>query len=245
MPLKKILAFLIAGLLSGSGLNLYAELPEYDTSIYYLYEVGNEIQLSDFEMGSDEKIKDKDGNGIGFNWLLKKGEKVILELDGGYSRTIYKGQVEDGVEVSFSPQAGEGYDALSSSKNVTYDFDLEFQNPYIGLNVGYENFRIGGGRIFQSSKGDIKIYAEDFEIVRAEYETGTQLYYQLGFELHLEDLFFKAFFRAFEAPALNITYCNAAALGTLVCNRIEGATGNRNNRSTSYGEGLLEFGMYF
>lgn len=245
MPIKRFLFFIMILFLSGNGVYLSAELPEYESSIYYLYEVGNEIKLSDFEMGSDEKIRDSDGNGVGFNWLLKKGEQVILELDAGYSRTIYKGQVEDGVEVTFTPQSGEGFDVLSGSKNVVYDFDLEFQNPYLGLNIGYENFRIGGGRIFQSSKGDVKIYAEDFEIVRAEYETGTQLYYQLGFELHLEDLFFKIFFRAFEAPALKITYCNEPALGALTCKRIEGATGNRNNRSTSYGEGLLEFGIYF
>ncbi len=242
---KWIRCLLSAALLSSFGFSLKAELPEYDLGIYYLYEVGNQIQLSDFEMGSDEEIKDKDGNGLGINWVLRRGKLVILELDFGYSHTSYKGEVEDGVDVSFAPQTGSGYEVLSSSKNVTYDFDLEFANPYVGLNIGFGNIRIGGGRIFQSASGEVKIYAEDFEIIRAEYETETQLYYQLGFELHLENLFFKAYYRGFEAPSLKITYCNETALGSLVCNRIEGATGNRNNRSTTFGGGLLQFGLYF
>lgn len=245
MKIKRVFSLLVVGCLCGFGSCLQAELPEYDMGIYYLYEVGNQIELSDFEMGSEEKIRDKDGNGLGMSWVLKRGEKVFLELDVGYSRTSYKGEVEDGVDVSFSPQSGSQYEVLSSSKNVTYDFDLEFQNPYIGLNIGIDFFRLGGGRIFQSSEGDIKLFAEDFEIVRAEYETETQLYYIAGFELHMDDLFFKLYYRAFEAPTLKVTYCNEMALGSLVCKRIVGATGNRNNRSTTFGGGLLQFGIYF
>lgn len=221
------------------------EVPDYSTRVYYFYEVGNQIQLSDFELGSDETIRDKDGNGIGFSWIIKRGKMVNLELDMGYSRTVYQGAVEDGVTVSFSPQSGSGYEALSSSTNVTYDFDVVFQNPYVGFNVVFPYFRIGGGRLFQSTSGDVTLTTEGVEIVKAEYSTRTQLYYHLGFYLWLDDLFFGASFRAFESPELNIKSCNEAALGTLVCNRIRGASGNRNLRSNSSGEGVLQFGMVF
>lgn len=220
--------------------------PDYSTRLYYFYQVGNQIPLSDFELGSDETIRDKDGNGIGFSWIIKRGKVINLELDFGTSQTVYEGQVEDGVSITFVPQSGEGFDTLSSSTNVTYDFDVTFQNPYVGFNIVFPHFVIGGGRIFQTVTGDVKLSSKGFEeLVTAEYETGTQLYYHLGFFLWLDDLFFGASFRAFEAPELKVKTCNEKALGTLACDRIRGASGNRNLRSNSFGEGLLQFGMVF
>ena len=221
------------------------QIPSYSNRFYYFYEVGNQIPLSDFALGSSEKIKDKDGNGLGFSWVIREGNKLKLELDLGYSRTVYKGQVEDGVEVTFEPQAGTDYEVLSSSKNVVYDFDLIFQNPYIGFNAVIDYFRIGGGKIIQSVEGDVTLYAENIEIAKAKYETKNQLYGLIGLDFNLEGLYFGSLLRAFEAPSLKITSCNKEALGTLVCSRINGATGNRNLRSNSFGEGVLQIGLMF
>lgn len=144
------------------------QIPSYSNRFYYFYEVGNQIPLSDFALGSAEKIKDKDGNGMGFSWVIREGNKLKLELDLGYSRTVYNGQVEDGVEVTFEPQAGTGYEVLPSSKNVVYDFDLIFQNPYIGFNVVIDYFRIGGGKIIQSVEGDVTLYAENYRDCKSQ-----------------------------------------------------------------------------
>ena len=57
------------------------QLPSYSNRFYYFYEVGNQIPLSDFALGSAEKIKDKDGNGLGFSWVIREGNKLKLELD--------------------------------------------------------------------------------------------------------------------------------------------------------------------
>ncbi len=238
----------IVGFVSTLGvlaINVAAEIPSYSARIYYFYEVGNQIPLADFALGSTEMIRDKDGNGLGFSWVVREGNELKLELDFGYSQTVYRGEVEDGVNVTFVPQTGTGMEILSQSKNVTYDFDLVFQNPYIGFNVVVGYFRIGGGRIIQSVEGDVTLYAENIEIARAEYETKNQLYGQIGLDFILEGLYFGAFVRAFEAPSLKIISCNEAALGTLVCSRIQGATGNRNLRSNAFGEGVIHAGFMF
>jgi len=224
---------------------LVAAVPDYNMRIYYLYEVGNQIPLADFELGSAESIKDKSGSGLGLSFVIKSGKKLLLELDLGYSSTLYQGLVEDGVSITFIPQAGQGYDTISSSKNVTYDFDLAFQNPYAGLNIVFNNFRIGGGQIFQKSKGGVTLYTSDIKIVEATYETRTQLYWQAGFDLDMDGLYFSAFIRSFEAPELTIIDCNEKALGVLACQRIRGATGNRNLRTTNFGGGVLQFGFIF
>lgn len=240
-----IFAVLLAGFLIGCVKGANAQTPDYSVRIYYFYEVGNQIPLSDFALGSTEMIKDKDGNGLGFSWVIREGNKLKLELDLGYSRTVYQGEVEDGVDVTFEPQTGTGMEVLSQSKNVTYDFDLVFQNPYIGFNVVVGFFRFGGGRILQSVEGDITLYAENIEIAKAEYETKNQLFGQAGLDFALEGLFVGAFIRAFEAPSLKIISCNEAALGQLVCQRIRSATGNRNLRSNAFGEGVLHLGLMF
>lgn len=224
---------------------LFAQVPEYTKRVYYFYEMGNQIPLSDFNLGSDEMIRDKDGNGLGFSWVFKKGTNLRAELDFGYSKTIYQGQVEDGVEVTFVPQGGSGYSALSTSTNVVYDFNIEFDNPYVGVNFVFHHFRIGGGRILQSTKGDVQLYAEGFKIAAAEYETKNQLYGIAGFDLNLDWLFVGGYARMFEAPGLKVTYCNEVALGALACQRIRGATGNRNLRSNSFGEWILQVGILF
>lgn len=128
---------------------------------------------------------------------------------------------------------------------MVYDFDLIFQNPYIGFNVVIDYFRIGGGKIIQSIDGDVTLYAENIEIAKAKYETKNQLYGLIGLDLNLEGLYFGALLRGFEAPSLKITSCNKEALGTLVCSLINGATGNRNLRSNSFGESVLQIGLMF
>lgn len=224
---------------------IFAQASDYSSRVYYLYEVGNQIPLSDFNLGSTEFIKDTDGNGVGFSMVIKEGNKLKLEFDLGYSRTEYRGSVEDGVDITFEPQVGSGYETLSQSTNVVYDFNIEFQNPYLGLCVVAEIFRACGGRIFQSVEGDISISSSNIELATAEYETKSQLYGQAGFDLALDNIFFGVTIRAFEAPSLKITSCNEAALGALVCQRIQGATGNRNLRSNAFGEGVLYLGILF
>jgi hypothetical protein len=83
------------------------------------------------------------------------------------------------------------------------------------------------------------------EIATARYTAKTQLYGQAGFNFNLDNLFFGFLIRAFEAPSLEITSCNTAALGETVCRRIRGATGNRNLRSNAFGEGILQVGLLF
>ncbi|MBT4087711.1 MAG: hypothetical protein HOE30_04375 [Deltaproteobacteria bacterium] len=235
---------LLLGLLGFAG-QAKAQAEDYSVRIYYFYEVFNQIQLSDFALGSNETIKDTDGNGLGLSWVIKEGKNLKLELDLGYSRTKYTGSVEDGVEVTFEPQIGSGFDVLSQSTNVVYDFDIEFQNPFIGFNFVLNHFRFGGGRIFQSSTGGVTLYASNIEIATAKYVTKTQLYGQAGFEFNLDSLHFGFLLRAFEAPTLQIINCNEAALGQTVCQRVQGATGNRNLRSNAFGEGILQIGFLF
>ena len=135
--------------------SLWAQNSASSTRITYLYEVNNQLQLSDFELGSKETIRDRDGNGISFGWNFLQESKFFWELDVGITRTEYKGQVEDGVSVSFVPQSGSEFESVSSSTNVTYDFGLTFQNTFLGVNAVIpsknERFRLrlGGGRIFR------------------------------------------------------------------------------------------------
>jgi len=240
--MKKLLVFCVIFACSTS---LYADPARDGARLYYFLEVGNQIALSDFQMGSIETIKDKDGNGLGWSFLLREGHTINLALDMGYSKTIYKGAIEDGVDVAFTPQSGTGYEILSSSTNVTYDFDVAFQNPYLGLNVLFDHFLIGGGRLFQTAQGGVRLSSQKIAIATASYKTGTQMYWIFGFHGALGNLYFGAYARGFEAPALNIDSCNIAALGELACARLQSATNNRNLRSNQFGEGILKLGLLF
>ncbi|MDT8447476.1 MAG: hypothetical protein RRB13_11345 [bacterium] len=240
--MKKILCLLLALLGSGAA---FAEDARDRSRLYYLYEVANQLPLSDFELGSGEVIRDRDGNGFGLALVIKRGDKISLALDMGNSATQYLGSVEDGVEVGFEPQSGSGYEALSSSTNVTYNFDMKFQNPYLGATIYFDHFLIGGGRLFQSAQGNVTLSSQGVELVEATYVPGNQMYWQAGFTADLDWLYISILARGFEAPELKILSCNAAAIGDLACARIEGATGNRNQRSTNFGEGVLRVGFLF
>ena len=239
---KKVLLGLL-GIFLG-GLPLLAQ--EYDFRISYLYEVANQLALSDFELGSDETIRDQDGNGFGVGWVFKKGNNVHFELDLGYTRTVYRGPIEDGGNVTFVPQEGTEFEAISTSTNVVYDFDVTFHNPFVGVNVLlFKYFRLGGGRILQSVDGEVKLKVLGFEIVQASYEPTTQLYYQGGVNFAIESVMAGVLVRQFEAPALKIKSCNEAALGSLLCSRVRGATGNRNQRTNIFGGGIIHISFLF
>ena len=89
--------------------------------ISYIREVNNQLYLSDFQLGSEESIKDNNGHGFSLGWLIKnEGGKFFL-FNTGISNTYYHGTIEDGVNVSFRPQSGSGYESLSQSKNIFYE----------------------------------------------------------------------------------------------------------------------------
>ena len=101
--------------------------------ISYIREVNNQLFLSDFQLGSEESIRDKNGHGVSLGWLINNdGEKFFL-LNTGISHTDYQGTVEDGVNVTFEPKTGSDYEALSQSKNIFYEFDQSFTNTFISL----------------------------------------------------------------------------------------------------------------
>lgn len=213
--------------------------------MYYFYTVGNQIALSDFNLGSQETIKDRDGNGLGYNFVLRKGKRINLAIDYGYSRTQYTGTVEDAVVVTFVPQAGTDYEALSSSTNVSYVFDTVFSNPYLGINLSINQFRIGGGRIFQSVKGGVTLESQNVELVKAHYVGAGHLYGMAGFDFDIDEFYLGLYGRMFEAPELVMDSCNSAAVGSTVCDRIEAAINNRNNQSRVFTEGLITLGLLF
>ncbi len=236
-----ILLFLLAGVVIA-----FAEENARDQNrLYWLYEMGNSIPLSDFQLGATETIRDQDGNGFGMSWVFKKGKRINAALDFGTSRTIYQGTVQDGVTVDFVPQSGSGYEAISSSTNVDYNFDMQFENPYVGISIIGEYFLLGGGRLYQKATGDVTLSTEGVELVTAHYNTHTQLYAQGGLQAQLDWLYLGLYLRAFEAPTLEIDSCNSKAVGKLLCSRIRGAAGNRSQQATGFGEALLHVGFLF
>ncbi|MDH5559663.1 MAG: hypothetical protein OEY59_02260 [Deltaproteobacteria bacterium] len=238
-----MLFLFISGLIPG---NAFGLSDDHFARIYYLYEVNNQIPLSEFELGSAESIRDRDGNGAGLSLVLKKGNNLVLEFDMGYSRTVYMGAVEDGVNITFLPQTGSGFETISSSKNVVYNFDVAFENPYVGLNLTFhEMMRVGGGRVYQSSKGQVSITAQDIEIINATFDARTQLYFQIGFNIDVGAYFFTGFLRSMEAPQVKIQSCNELAVGALNCSRIKGVIENRNLKSNKLTGGVLQFGLRF
>jgi hypothetical protein len=103
--------------------------------ISYIREVGNYLFLSDFQLGSEEWIADKEGHGLSIGWLLRNKNSEFFLVNLGYSQAIYDGTVEDGVNVHFQPKTGSGFEALSTSNNIVYKVDLQFDNPFISYRI--------------------------------------------------------------------------------------------------------------
>ncbi len=228
-------------------------------NISYIREVENQLFLSDFQLGSEESIRDEDGHGASLGWLINNKGTSFFLLSAGSSHTSYRGTVEDGVNVSFAPKTQTGFEALSISKNIFYEFDLSFTNPFVS--VSYTNWLItyagleariplpstyGIGLVFQKAAGNIVIKGIDgTEIAEATYESGTQRFYSMGWSFNYEFLQMSLIFRHVTSPILNIESCNAEAVGDLACDRIQAATGNRNNATQIFTGGVFSVGMLF
>lgn len=247
---------IIIGTIPGN--DLFAE--EWgDYHFSYIREVGNQLYLSDFQLGSQETIKDEEGHGFSIGrFFLNDGDTFFL-VSLGASQTRYKGTVEDGVNVSFEPTTGSGYDVLSTSNNIFYKVNLRFSNPY--LSISYTNWHItrtslkgnyilpstyGIGAIFQEAEGNVEIMGlDDILIAEATYQSKTQYFYYLGWSLNFEFLYLSITVRYVTSPVLTIENCNVEAVGQTACDRIKAATGNRNVSTSLFTGGVLEVGMLF
>ena len=226
----------------------------------YIREVGNVLYLSDFQLGSNETIADNEGHGASIGWLFKNTGSEFFLLNVGYSRTEYVGRVEDGVNVSFEPKAGTGFEALSESNNIIYDINVRFENPFISFS--YTNWDIvafgihasnipwpstyGFGLIFQSADGGIDITSIDgTPIAEASYDSGTRRFALLGWDYNFEFMYISLILRHVESPVLNVSNCNSDAIGDLACDRVLAATGNRNAATTIFTGGVLAVGVLF
>ena len=228
-------------------------------SISYIREVENQLFLSDFQLGSEESIRDEEGHGIALGWLIARQETDFFLVSFGISQTAYRGAIEDGVNVSFDPKSGSGFEALSQSKNIIYEFDLSFSNPFIS--ISYTNWFItefglrsnvllpstyGIGLIQQNTEGNIIIKGIDgTEIAEATYESGLQRFYSMGWNFNYEFLQMSIMLRHVTSPTLQIKNCNDEAVGDLACDRIIAATGNRNNAPKLFTGGVFSVGMLF
>ena len=228
-------------------------------TISYIREVENQLFLSDFQLGSEESIRDEEGHGFSLGMLINNKGTEFFHISAGISNTSYRGTIEDGVNVSFEPKIGTGFDALSQSKNIFYEFDLSFSNPFIS--ISYTNWLItywglqfqiplpstyGIGFISQKAQGNVIIRGIDgSQIAEATYESGTQRFYSMGWSFNFEFLQISFIFRHVTSPALKIDSCNADAVGDLACARIEAATGNRNNAPQLFTGGVFTVGMLF
>lgn len=225
----------------------------------YIREVENHLFLSDFQLGSEETIRDREGHGGSIGWLINNTGVSFFLLNIGTSNTEYVGTIEDGVNVSFVPQPGKGFDTLSTSKNIIYNFDLKFENNFVG--ISYTNWLItrasmetrffapstyGLGFIFQKTSGTVEILdISGVKIAEAKYEPGIQRYFEMGWAFNFEFLFMSILFRNVTSPELTITECNSAAVGALACDRIRAATGNRNSSTQLFTGGVLTIGTLF
>ena len=229
--------------------------------ISYIREVNNQLFLSDFQLGSEESIRDKNGHGVSLGWLINNdGEKFFL-LNTGISHTDYQGTVEDGVNVTFEPKTGSDYEALSQSKNIFYEFDHSLTNTFISLS--YTNWQItthglrhwsgtplpstyGIGLISQKVEGNTIIKGIDETLIaEATYNSGLQRFYLLGWSFNYEFLQMSFILRYVTSPVLNIKSCNTEAVGDLACDRIKAATGNRNNSPQLFTGSVFSVGMLF
>ena len=251
--LKKLVLPLVAVAFFGS------PLLAGDLYLSYIREVSNPLFLSDFQLGSQEQIKDTNGHGGALGVLFSTGPTSFWTFEMGNSQTLYQGQIEDGVEVNFAPQAGSGFEALSLSNNIVYDVNLAFSNPYVGLT--YTNWDItaqslrsnyllpssyGFGIIRQKVEGEVVIKGVGGEpIATAQYESGNQRYFQMGWIIGFDIVFFELSLRNVTSPILKVTSCNRAAVGETACQRIEAATGNRNNSTQLFTGGVFKAGILF
>ena len=228
--------------------------------ISYIREVENQLYLSDFQLGSQETIRDEDGHGSSLGWLINNQGTEFFLLNFGISHTQYRGTVEDGVNVSFKPKTGSGFEALSESKNIFYEIDLSFTNPFISLSytnwliteAGLRGFRFplpstyGIGLIPQKAEGNIIIKGIDgSKIAEATYDSGTQRFYLLGWKFNFEFLYLSLILRNVTSPVLHIENCNSEAVGDLACERIKAATGNRNSSTQLFTGGVFAAGILF
>ena len=229
--------------------------------ISYIREVENQLFLSDFQMGSEESIRDKNGHGFSLGWLINKNEGKFFLLNTGISHTDYQGTVEDGVNVTFEPKAGSDYEALSQSKNIFYEFDQSFTNTFISLS--YTNWEItmhgirhwkgtplpstyGIGLISQKVEGNTIIKGIDETLIaEASYNSGLQRFYLMGWSFNYEFLQMSFILRYVTSPVLNIISCNTEAVGVVACDRIKAATGNRNNSPQLFTGSVFSVGMLF
>ena len=229
--------------------------------ISYIREVNNQLYLSDFQLGSEESIKDNNGHGFSLGWLIKnEGGKFFL-FNSGISNTDYHGTIEDGVNVSFKPQSGTGYESLSQSKNIFYEIDQSFTNTFISFS--YTNWEItkhglkywngtpipstyGIGLISQNVEGRTLIKGIDKTLIaEASYDSGLQRFYLIGWSFNFEFLQMSFILRYVTSPVLNIKNCNSEAVGELACSRIKSSTGNRNNSSQLFNGGVFSVGTLF
>jgi hypothetical protein len=255
--IRLILLFSCGLILMNAGLLVAQEWG--NTHISFTREVGNQFHLSDFQLGSEEKISDNEGHGLSIGRFINNDGVSFFLVSAGITKTNYQGTVEDGVEFSFAPNAGSGYETLSSSNNIFYEVDLQFTNPFISLS--YTNWNIvrysiesnfllpstfGFGLVFQKAEGKVDITGiDDTLIASASYESGIQRFYHLGWSANYEFLFISLLIRNVTSPVLNIDSCNVAAVGETACDRIEAATGNRNQSTQLFTGGVLEVGMLF
>ena len=82
-------------------------------------------------------------------------------------------------------------------------------------------------------------------IAEATYDSGLQRFYLLGWAFNYEFLQMSLILRYVTSPVLNIESCNSQAVGDLACDRIESATGNRNNSSQLFTGSVFSVGMLY
>ena len=58
--------------------------------ISYIREVENQLFLSDFQLGSEESIRDKKGHGFSLGWLINNYREKFFLLNTGISHSDYQ-----------------------------------------------------------------------------------------------------------------------------------------------------------
>ena len=221
-------------------------------------EVSNELHLSDFQLGSQERIKDQTGFGSSLGWVSGSvSDLAYVDIELGSSETLYQGEIEDAVNVEFKTTTGGGSGVVSSSKNIVYDVDLKFKNHFIAFSFTHIGVAarlwaeripvpptIMIGYLNQTAEGAVDIKTvEGTQLARASYKPGTYFFYGFGASLSFELLFLKIMLRNVPAPILEIKDCDSQAIGSTACDKILRATGNRNQSEALFTGGILTIGM--